>query len=152
MTDTRARAERLADTMFSLFQNKPNRYLVIEKIAAALEEVRPVVPDGWICVREDVIDFISGKSELDMCWFGEGSQPKGANGAFWWRKYLNDRPDNIRTYQEVRNEALDQAIDRIQSRLPKSTKVSENSHIYEAQDWAISICVEILRALKTEEK
>ena len=36
-----------------------------------------------------VVKFLLGEGELDGCWFGQ-TQPVGAIGPYWWRKYLRE--------------------------------------------------------------
>lgn len=44
------------------------------------------VPEGWVMVRRDVVNFLSGAAPLDGLWFGE-APPSG--GHYWWRKHLD---------------------------------------------------------------
>lgn len=48
----------------------------------------PVLPDGYMLVRADVIDFLNGSGELIGCGFGD--KPDGERGTYWWRRFLPD--------------------------------------------------------------
>ena len=52
--------------------------------------LRPTLPDGWVGVPVEVVEFLRGSGQLDGVWFSE--RHPTLKGAFWWRQYLAASP------------------------------------------------------------
>ena len=54
---------------------------------SAARKRKKLTPKQRVSVPADVVEFLLGIGPLEGCHFGE--RPNGAQGAFWWRKYLH---------------------------------------------------------------
>ena len=75
------------------------------------EQVKPAtVPEGFVPVPSEVVEFLHGTAPLDGVWFGERHPDE--RGAFWWRKRLAAAPKPEQ--QQEAPELTEKAIERLQ--------------------------------------
>ncbi len=54
---------------------------------ATMQALMNRCPDGFVCVREDVVEYLRGAGPLEGTWFGMAPPGKDIR-PFWWRKFL----------------------------------------------------------------